>query len=146
MMFLNAYEVIDRILERNSELKVKWCILRFDEGCMFNAEISAVNPETFVRIIDELLSLGFRFVGGHTNRGVNKVVDVYGSVKAYVLNGSKVNFKNFYSAFLHRVDSPSGLLVLGPEYAIFIPTIKEPLETIRLGVVEIAKDEKQRIN
>jgi hypothetical protein len=136
MLYLNAYDVVDKILKRlrkpSGEPLKGWCLLRFGGG--FDKDSSILDPKSFIGIVDGLKTLGFEFLGGYTDRGISKLVDVYSSVKGW-LNGVSVSFTNLYWAFLCRDEDPSGLLILTPRCLFFIPGIGRPDEYMLFRIV-----------
>ena len=79
MLYLNTYEVVEKILKRLEKpsedlLEVKgWCLLRFSGG-NFDKDSSILDPQSFIGIVDGLKPLGFEFLGGYTDRGIPKLV------------------------------------------------------------------------
>ncbi len=62
MIFLTSYDIIDRLRKK---LKIEYGILlRYDSEKTFNKGESAIDPSTFIKIISELSSLGYGFIGG----------------------------------------------------------------------------------
>jgi hypothetical protein len=145
MLYLNTYDVVERILKK---LKARsWCLLRFDEGKTFDASSSAIRPEDFISIVDGLRDLGFEFLGSYTDRGVYKLVNAYTNVKEW-LDGERttLGFNNLYWAFMYRDEPPSGLLVLTPECLVFVQGISQPSEEMMLRLVGVPEDETRRMD
>jgi len=145
MLCLNTYDVVERILKK---LKVQaWCLLRFDEGKTFNAGSSALGPQDFIGIVDELRGFGFEFLGGFTDRGVCKLVNAYANVKEWLNEGREaLGFINLYWVFLCRDEPPSGLLVLTPECLVFVQGVSEPSEDMWLRLTGVPRDEEERMD
>jgi len=140
VLYLNAYEIIGRILKK---LRVEyWCLLRFDDGRNFNSKSSVMDLNRFLNLVDSILNLGFEFLGGHTDKGVSKRVNVYENLKNW-LSGKRehVGFCNLYDVFF-KVTSPSGILILNPECLIFIVGMSDPSEHISIQLTGISKSEK----
>ena len=150
MLYLNTYEVVEKILKRLEKpsedlLEVKgWCLLRFSGG-NFDKDSSILDPQSFIGIVDGLKPLGFEFLGGYTDRGISKLVDVYSSVRGW-LNGVSVSFTNLYWVFLYRSEPPSGLLVLTPRCLVFIPGVNRPDEYMLFRIVGISGSRKREID
>jgi hypothetical protein len=145
MLCLNTYDVVERILKK---LKVQaWCLLRFDEGKTFNAGSSALGPQDFIGVVDELRGFGFEFLGGFTDRGVCKLVNAYANVKEWLNEGREaLGFINLYWVFLYRDEPPSGLLVLTPECLVFVQGVSEPSEDMWLRLTGVPRDEEERMD
>jgi hypothetical protein len=102
MLYLNAYDVADKILKR-----LRKAFRRTFEGMMsseilwrdFDKDSSILDPKSFIGIVNGLKTLGFEFLGGYTDRGISKLVDVYSSVKGW-LNGVSVSLILRWSAML----------------------------------------------
>lgn len=138
--------IIDEIRER---LKVKdksRIILRFHEEKYFDSE-SAIEPSALIEFIGFLN--GFQqleFLGGWTERGTTKLVNVYENLKEYLAGErEKAGFVNLYTIFFRRKEPPSGILAISPEILVFIPALQEPSEPIFLKFVGFSHSEKQRI-
>jgi hypothetical protein len=148
MLYLNAYDVVDKILKRLSKPSGEplkgWCLLRFCGGD-FDKDSSILDPQSFIGIVDGLKLLGFEFLGGYTDRGISKLVDVYSSVKGW-LNGVSVSFTNLYWAFLCRDEPPSGLFVLTPKCLVFIPGVGRPDEFMLFRIVGTSRRKKKEID
>jgi hypothetical protein len=145
MLCLNAYHVVERILKG---LKVQaWCLLRFDEGKIFDVGSSALEPQNFLGVVEGLTGFGFNFLGGYTDRGVYKLVNTYDNVKSW-LKGERgaLGFINLYWTFMHRIEPPSGLLVLTPECLIFLHGVSEPYEEMWFRLVGVPEEERERVD
>ena len=58
------------------------CLLSFDGGVL--------EPQSFIGIVDGLKGLGFEFLGGNTERGFYKIVDVYDSVEELIRGRGRI--------------------------------------------------------
>ena len=74
--------------------------MRFDDEEIFNRDDSAIEPSTLVEMIDELLRLGYEFIGGFTDRGMARMVNVYVNVKEWLSKQrEKVGFSKSLRSF-----------------------------------------------
>ncbi|MEM2126750.1 MAG: hypothetical protein QXH67_00815 [Candidatus Bathyarchaeia archaeon] len=144
MLFLNSYDVTERILKR---LGVSLdLILRFDGGEHFNSSCSSLEPHALLEMIGRLSDMGFEFIGGWTDRGVNKLVDVYRNVRGWLASEREgVGFNNLYALYLRKVRPPSGILVLTSQVLIFIPGVIDPWEAFFIKLTGIPQSEKLRV-
>ena len=49
---------------------------------IFNRDSSVIDPSALIEMIDELLRLGYEFIGGFTDRGMGKMVNTYVNVRS----------------------------------------------------------------
>ena len=135
----------DRILDRISKkTKIENCtLLRFNKGKEFSPSDSTIEPRKLIEIIESLEKLGPKFLGGYTDRGVCKLVNVYENVKEWMRKAREdVGFCNLYGIFFETEKPIFGLLMLYQKLAIFIPTIDYSLP---IRITCIPKQEKERV-
>jgi len=145
MLFLTPYDIIARLRKR---LKLtQRNLLRFDDEKIFNKDDSVIEPTALVEMIDELLHLGYEFIGGFTDKGMAKIVNAYVNVKEWLSKQrEKVGFRNLYAVFLYRCLPPSGVLMLNESILAYFPGIMSPHEALPIKVVGISREEKLKIN
>jgi len=145
MLFLTTYDIIARLRKK---LKLtQRTLLRFDDEKNFNKDDSVIDPSTLIEMIDELLRLGYEFIGGFTDRGQGKMVNAYINVNEWLSKQrKKAGFRNLYAVFLYRSSSPSGVLMLDESILAYFPGIMNPHEVLLIKVTGIPKKEKQKMN
>jgi len=115
------------------------CLLSFDGGVL--------EPQSFIGIVDGLKGLGFEFLGGNTERGFYKIVDVYDSVEEWIRGEREdLGFINLYWMFFRRDEPPSGLLVLTPECIVFMPGFNRPDDCMWFRLVCVSRKEREEVN
>jgi hypothetical protein len=144
MIFLNSYEIVDRILKTSK--KEEGCLLRFDENKTFNKQLSTFTPSSFVSLVDRVLASGLELLGGHTDVGISKMINVKEQVNAWLSRSREaVGFKNLYSIFFLKVKPPRGLFNLFSSGLVFVPGVYDPLEKIAVDFTAQPKKRKEKL-
>jgi hypothetical protein len=142
MLYLDSFEILDRILKKVGARQ--WCLLRFDDGAAFDPRSSATTPDALLRTLDHAQRRGFEVVGGSTDRGRDKLVDVYDKVRGWLeKKRERVGFKNLYDVFLARREPPSGLLILNPNCLVFVPGVRDPRDQLIIKLTGVPKSKKE---
>ena len=118
-----------------------------EEGnSLFDAESSLLSTDEILNLAKRIASLGLKSLGGWTDKGVSKLVNVESQLEEWTkrLRG-KVDFINVYGIFFFKSTSPSGLLAILPSGFYFFSGIVEPSERTLVDFTDQPASRKSKL-
>jgi len=147
-IILDGYKIIDRIENRYSKNSDIWCLLRFEDKIRFLHDPSLFkDPSNFLDFMEKATTLGLKFLGGYTDKGVYSFVRVDISIRDFIL-GKRENtgFVNLYWVYFYKPNFPSGILALTTERFVFIPGLANVRDEIFVDYINQPNTKKQKLS